>query len=257
MRTVLASALLISGFGLCGPVLAVDWTGVWVIADSPMDKQDGTSTFSGGRQNANSNAPLPPSPVLTEEYLQRRQKMIKTLQEAEKAGKYLDIAGADCRPLGMPRFWLGPYAFEIIQHPRQINLYQEAWQQTRRIYLDGRGHPSLDDSDPQYQGHSIGHWEGDVLVVDTTNISVDAKLTFDGIAEHSDAMHIVERFTEAAANLIEVQMTVEDPKALKEPWVTRYRLRRKPDLEAGDYLCTQNNRNRVDEEGNTTIQLGK
>ncbi len=247
----------VASFALCGPAPAADWTGVWVIADSPMDTQDSSTTFGPGRANPGSQAAqadfFANQPALTPEYLAKQQARLKAVAEAEKAGKYLDVASAECKPVGMPRFWFGPYAFEIIQSPTQINLYQEAWQQTRRVYLDGRGHPSPDEADPEYLGHSIGHWDGGTLVIDTEQFS-GSTMTFFG-AEHSDAMRIGERITETEPGLIDVEVTVEDPKALVKPWVSHYRLRRKPGMEAGDYVC-ENNRNPVAEDGSTTTKLG-
>jgi hypothetical protein len=115
------------------------------------------------RRNAN-------QPEFKAVYLEKVQRRA----QAEAQGKPIQDIGALCLPQGMPGFWNGPYAFEIIQTPKQLNFYQEWNEQTRRIYMDGRAHP--EDPDPSYNGHSIAHWEAAVLVVDTVAIGVGTPL---------------------------------------------------------------------------------
>jgi hypothetical protein len=219
-----------------------DWNGIWVLADTFMDKQDGTSVATPGRVGEDHDPPIS-EPTLKGQYLLAHQARM----QAEAAGKPIDDTGAACIPQGMPRFWHGPYAFEIIQTPRQVNIYQEWNEQTRRIYLDGRQHNP--DADPTYNGHSIGHWQGRELLIDTAAIRTDSGLGAG--AAHSDQIHITERIKQIAPDLLLVQMTVTDPQALAEPWISEYRLRRKPGMEIEEYVCAENNRNKPDENGTT------
>ena len=207
-----------------------------------MDKQDGKFLATPGRAGEDDD-PHISEPKLTGEYLVRHEALLK----AEAAGKRTGDSGAECLPQGMPRFWHGPYAFEIIRTPLQINIYQEWNEQTRRIYLDGRKRNP--DADPTFNGHSIGHWEGRELVVDTAQVRQDSGLGAG--ATHSDQMHISERIKQLGPDLLQVTMTVTDPLALAEPWVTQYRLRRKRGMEIEEYVCAENNRNITDAEGVT------
>jgi hypothetical protein len=221
-------------------------SGVWVIADSFMDKQDGTSVAAPGRlseANPDQIAMMLQLPVLKGDYEKRRLQAHALMAQ----GKPVDDTGALCLPQGMPAFWIGPYAFEILQTDKQINISQEWNEQTRRIYIDGRTHPR--DYDPSYNGHSIGHWQGDELLIDTVGIREDTKIGAE--SHHSDAIHIVERIKKTAPDLIRVEMTVYDPKAFMQPWVAVYRLRHKPGMEMQEYSCEDNNRNTVDANGVT------
>lgn len=222
------------------PTAPTNWNGIWVIADSFMDKQDGTFTATPGRAGENDEPPMS-EPTLKGDYLTKHQALLK----AEEAGTRTDDTGAACIPQGMPRFWHGPYAFEITQTPLQVNIYQEWNEQTRRIYLDGRKHNP--DADLTFNGHSIGHWKGRELLIDTALIREDSGLGAG--ATHSDQIHITETIKQIGADLLLVQMIVTDPKALAEPWVSEYRLRRKSGMEIEEYVCAENNRNVNDVKG--------
>jgi hypothetical protein len=212
-----------------------DLSGVWVIADSFMDRQDGTSVAAPGRVGENHGVRPHGMPVLKGEYAQA----LAARQAAAAAGKPFDEPTAHCLPQGVPRFWSGPYAFEFLQTAREIHISQEWNQQTRRVYLDGRAHPA--DLDPSYNGHSIGHWDGDTLVIDTVGLTTDSLLNADG-APHSDALRVTERMQLTPDGLLNVQVTSDDPKAFAQPWVMDYRLKRKPGMEMMEYVCEQNNR---------------
>jgi hypothetical protein len=231
-----------SASAAAAPAARPDWNGLWVLANTFMDKASANFTgVEGGTEVENQQTFS--EPKLKGDYLVKFQ----ALQKEEAAGRRTNDAGAECLPQGMPRFWHGPYAFEILQTPMQINVYQEWNEQTRRIYLDGRGHNP--DADDTFNGHSVGHWEGRELVVDTAQIRADSGMGAG--AMHSDQIHITERIRQLAPDLIRVRMTVTDPQALAEPWVSEYTLRRKPKMEIQEYVCAENNRNTVDEHGVT------
>jgi hypothetical protein len=217
-----------------------NWNGVWVLANTFMDKAPANFTGTDGG-TAVKNEQQFSQPKLVGDYLAKFQ----ALEAQEAAGKRLNDTGAECLPQGMPRFWHGPYAFEISQTPVQVNIFQEWNEQTRRVYLDGRGHNP--DADDTFNGHSIGHWEGRELVIDTAQIRADSGMGAG--AMHSDQIHITERIRQLGPDLIKVRMTVTDPKALAEPWVSDYTLKRKPKMEIQEYVCAENNRNVVDDHG--------
>src|SRR5688572_25289587 len=97
----------------------------------------------------------------------------KTRYEAEKAklaanpSYEIPEGVSNCEPEGMPTLMVMPYSLEFLITPGKIVVNQEALMMVRRIYTDGRPLPSLDEVDPNYFGYSVGHWEGDTLVVET------------------------------------------------------------------------------------------
>lgn len=221
-----------------------NWTGVWVVPGSFLDLQDGTSVSApSGREETRRSLGL--LSIGTPKLKPEAAKRSKVYTDSLAAGHPLGFP--ECAPRGMPEFWYGPYAWEIIQSPRQINLYQEVGG-VRRIYLDGRKQPSLDDADPLFEGHSIGHWEGDTLVVDTVNFRTETFISGPG-TNHTEKSHITERFQPVGKDLIDVKVTIVNPDVLEEPWTFVRHLKRKPDMEILDYYCEENNRNPVGADG--------
>jgi len=99
-------------------------------------------------------------------------------------------------------------------------------------------HP--DDLIPSYMGHSVGHWEGDTLVVDVIGFNDKTWLAGTGTF-HSDALHITERFTRIDKDRIDYQVTMEDPKVLTKPWVLRSSLMLREGTRLEEYICAENN----------------
>jgi hypothetical protein len=107
---------------------------------------------------------------------------------------------------------------QIIQSPTFVVILSETNPTFRIIPTDGRGH--RDEQPPSSRGDSVGHWEGDTLVVDTTNFSDRNWMHAEGaVSFHSDALHIVERYHRIDKDTMEVEATVSDPKELTHPWV--------------------------------------
>ncbi len=166
---------------------------------------------------------------------------------AFNAGAPVDDVTADCLPPGMPHIQVVPYPFEMMQTPGRVTMLYEYAGQVRRIYLDG-GEPK--DADPTYYGTSVGRWQGDVLVVTTTNIREDTQADFTGLP-HSDALTITERFRRASPDTLEDQITLTDPKAYERPFTTTRVYKRHPDWTIGEYVCEENNRNKIQADGVT------
>ena len=144
---------------------------------------------------------------------------------------------------------LGQYPYEFLFTPGRVTINQEAWMQTRTIWTDGRAHK--EDPDPTFMGDSIGHWEGDTLVVDTIGISDE--LEIDTGMPHSSQFHLVERIhlDPNDSNILVNEMRMEDPEALAEPFEVTVRYRRDRHGSLIEFQCAENDRNPVDEEGNT------
>jgi hypothetical protein len=146
----------------------------------------------------------------------------------------------DCDPTGMPRLMANPFPMELVQLKDKLLMLFEYKSQIRRAYMDGRPHPSEDDYDASYTGHSTAKWEGETLVVDTTLIkeATGKLIQITGI-EHSDQLHIVERVRFLNPNRIEWEITMIDPKVFTKPWVNRRSFTRRPlSINVPEYACT-------------------
>jgi hypothetical protein len=118
--------------------------------------------------------------------------------------------------LNVSLYGLG-FVGQIVQTPNLIVMLTETYHSFRLIPTDGRKH--RDDVAPSFRGDSVGHWEGDTLVVDATNFTDSNWMHAEGnVSFHSDALHIVERYRRVDKNTLEVDTTVEDPKVLTAPW---------------------------------------
>ena len=104
-----------------------------------------------------------------------------------------------------------------MQTPKFVVMLTETYHGFKLIPTDGRAH--RDDAAPSYRGDSVGRWDGDTLVVDTTNFTDENWIYAEGNTSfHSDALRVVERYRRTAANLLEVDATIEDPKVLTAPY---------------------------------------
>jgi len=143
-----------------------------------------------------------------------------------------------CIPPGVPRIMLQPFPWEIVHARDRIVMIFEYQALTRQIFMDGRGHPK--DLDPTYMGHSIGRYEGDALVVDTIGFNDKTWLDPMGLP-HSDALHVVERFRRVDHDTLQVDYTIDDPKAYTKTWTAQRIFKLKPDWEIKEYVCAENN----------------
>jgi len=155
---------------------------------------------------------------------------VQHLIAEEKAGRPFLVL-SHCLPHGMPSWMLMTHnAFEFLTTPGRITMLGEVdGNRMRRIYMDGRSHP--DDPDLTLHGHSIGHWEGDVLIIDTTAIAPQAFIAISeavGIPNDGD-MHIVERLHLAKPNVLHDDLEITAPKVLTETWKTTRVFRRYPE----------------------------
>jgi hypothetical protein len=127
-------------------------------------------------------------------------------------------------------------AVRIVQSPTEVAVSYEMLHDTRIIPLDGR--PPADPNVRQYMGSSVGHWEGDTLVVETTNFT--DKLTV-GRMPHSEDLKLTERFTRIDPDMVDYVVTVEDPRTFERPWTFRLTLTTQPGYEVLEYSCHEGN----------------
>ena len=145
---------------------------------------------------------------------------------------------AHCTLAGVPRQMYAPFGFQIFQPAGYVVIFFEAFHAFRIIPLDGRPHAS--SSIKTYLGDSRGRWEGDTLVVDVTN--QNDKTWFDMAGNfHSDAIHVVERFTPADSDTIKYEATIEDPNVYSRPWKIAFDIVRnkRPGFELMEFACVE------------------
>ena len=147
-----------------------------------------------------------------------------------------------CKPSGGPRMFHTPYGIEIVDLPETNEVFvlsvgaPHSW---RVIYTDGREHPK--DFKPSWYGHSVGKWEGDTLVVDSTGYNARAWLTREGVP-YTDKIRLTERISRPNRNQLRYEATIDDPGAYTATWGGGWNLRWGEGNEPFDYLCQENNR---------------
>jgi hypothetical protein len=142
-----------------------------------------------------------------------------------------------CLPGSITFMNLIPATNKWIQTPGLIVILQEAGFNFRQVYLDGRKPPS--DALPLWFGYSVGKWEGDTLVVDTTGFN--DKTVLDAFGNpHSDSLHLTERYHRRDYGHMDVQLTVDDPKIYTKPFTVKYTDLLLPDSDILEYVCEEN-----------------
>jgi hypothetical protein len=142
-----------------------------------------------------------------------------------------------CMVSGVPRLYTIVPAFKIIQPPGSVVFIWDEYHAYRIVPLDGR--PHVAPNVKLWMGDGRGHWEGNTLVIDTTNVR-GARLTYTGDF-HSENAHIIERLTFVDANTMNYEATVDDPTVFTRPWTMRVVERRRPDDEMWETACHEGN----------------
>jgi hypothetical protein len=236
MKVLLAAASLAA---FASPALAqADFTGSWERYPQPGETPDPRY------------APTPvPNPPLKEPYLTewkaQEARLAARIAEGQPAGDNY----VHCIPDGMPAMMQGMFPMEVFQRPEQINITQEAFNQTRRIYLNEQLPPAT-ELDPTFYGRSVAHWEGETLVVETTGIKENVRFRW---APHSENMKITERLHLLAPDILRDEITVED-EYLAQPWTYSYTFQRMPGYKLLEYVC-EDNREYVDESGMARLRI--
>ena len=205
-----------------------NWNGMWLASNDP--SRPAASLSSGSMRSGD-------APNLTSKY----KAIAEKAQSLLKAGSLKMDKTVHCEPPGMPLMMSFANGGEVLMTPGRVTIISEWAGDVRRIFTDGRPHPN--DLDPSFEGHSIGHWEGNDLLIDTVAISTKASLNSTG-AQQSDKMHIRERMHEYAPGKMEILFHIEDPEAFTHPWNFRITWKRDPNpLDyVHEYYC-DNNRN--------------
>lgn len=206
-----------------------DWSGVW----------------SPGVGAASRTTATPPT------FTPRGKALADAFEAGKARGENLQTQAANCMPNGMPGIMRLPYPLEFVYSPGRVNILIETYSQVRRVYIGGT---LPEDPDPAFNGHSVGHWEGDTLVVETIGLSPLVSVV-PGI-HATEATRFIERFHREGDRLID-QITLIDPTLFAEPYVMTQAYSLKPDWQMREYICQENNRDGADAQGRPLMDLGE
>jgi hypothetical protein len=162
------------------------------------------------------------------------------LLKQRKAENSKDNPDAHCLPLGLMQLHLHPQPRKIIQTPNDVVILYEAQAGIRQIFTDGRSLPPA-DVQPWWYGYSVGKWDGDTLVVETTGFRDDVWLDIDG-SPLTNAGKMIERFRRPNYGTLEIDITIDDPKVYTKPFTVRVNQRIMPDTELIEFICGENDR---------------
>ena len=212
-----------------------DLSGVWQINLPPF--------LLGGKVPANAPAPAkagprPPRIALDPPYQAWAAEEVRKRRD----NKLKDDPDARCLLPGVPRIVNMPMPMQIVQTPQLVTVLYEAFHGFRVIPTDGAKHIDPDQltSDGLYLGDSVGHWEGDTLVVDVTDFN-DVTWLDNGGGIHSKDLHVVERYRRPDHDTLLYQATLEDPKVFTKPWTVNWTLKLHPGERLLEYECLENN----------------
>ncbi len=183
-------------------------------------------------------------PPLKPKYMKLLEDYIRT----KNKGIPIADAQTQCFPHGTPRAMDSPYPIEIIHvpaahgQPEHYVMLMETLHNIRRIYMTEKHNPNLGES---FLGDSVGHWEGDTLVVDTIKLN-DRTLIDDEGSRHSTQQHVIERIHKVdGGRRLQMDNTIEDPVTLERPYtMVPIMFNWRPDLRNQEYVCEENNRNK-------------
>jgi hypothetical protein len=150
-----------------------------------------------------------------------------------------DHPGVRCLPSGIPEKLSIPDGTKLVQLPDLIIFLHESRTIYRQVYLDGRKQPK--DPQPSWMGYSIGRWDGDTLVVDTIGQNGKTWLDMRGLPA-TDALHVIERYTRPKIGRLEIDVTIDDPKAYTKPWNVKLAWVLLPDAEPIESICEENSK---------------
>jgi hypothetical protein len=210
-----------------------DLSGVWLLPRQPTKAHwSGTNrSFGINPTFATEEPPMTP-------WAEAKYKAVNSAYEGANGRADLIDPVYDCFPPGVPRIYIErPVPMEIIQVSGRVIELFEYDHFVRQIYTDGREHSK--DLAGTWMGDSIGRWEGDTLVVDTTGFN--DKTLVDKIGHpHSDALHVVERIRRVDHNTLVIDITIDDPKAYTKPWGGRLSFQLKPGWNILELVCEDN-----------------
>jgi hypothetical protein len=209
-----------------------DWSGIWVIPETIY-----LDEFFAETDPANPRAPkLTPANLAKLLAYNNRRRTGQDPPGSEKARTNTEL----CLPVGMPAIMRDPVGIEFLFTPGRVTLISESTPNVRRIFTDAESHPPFDPDASTYAGTSVGHWEGQTLVVETTQISPRTQLMT--TVSTSGAARVTERIHLKDPKHLQIDTVVEDPGALTAPWRYSMIYDRRDDIHMLEDICLGNNR---------------
>jgi hypothetical protein len=223
-----------------------DFSGIWMIYNGPDASSEAgrPPRVAAGNIGAGLKDGLPFQPWAAD------------LQKRRAAEGGLNDPDGLCLPQGLLQYHVDPQPLKIVQTPKQILIIYESNYGLRTIYMDGRTLPPLGQAQPFWHGYSVGRWEGDTLVVESNNFrGVDPKeirdvepASFHGVgwldhrgSPYTEAMKVTERFRRLNYGQLDIEFTVDDPKAYTKPFTVRVVQQIVPDgSELIEFICHEN-----------------
>lgn len=150
-----------------------------------------------------------------------------------------DHPGAQCLPSGIPEKNNIPDGLKVVQTPDLLVFLYESRTIYRQVFLDGRPLPK--NAQPTWMGYSVGRWEGDTLVVETIGQNGKTWLDMRGLPA-TEAIRVTERYTRPNIGRINIEVTIDDPKAYTKPWKVNLAWRLVPDTDLIESICEENNK---------------
>ena len=217
-----------------------DMSGVWQGGGA------GGLAFAIGSENAKALRPndgavaAAPAAVPVNRFRAPYQDWVLPKLKELRDRRNIDDPSGRCLLVGVPRITSMPLPIQIIQTPGQIAFLYETFHAFRVIPTDGRKHPG--DLDTSFMGDSVGRWDGDTLVVDVTGFNDKTWIGVGGASLHSEALHVIERYTRASYDTINYEVTIEDPKVFTKVWSPPPSfLSLRPGERLHEYECIENN----------------
>jgi hypothetical protein len=243
---VLLAALVVLGVEISGgPWLKVPTPGIPRTPDGQADLNapaphtaDGKPTIAGlwrptRRLIANITAGMKPGETVP------FQPWAEALFKTRVANEAKDDPTSNCIVGGVPRSDFVPYPFKIIETPGLVTILYEAVHSFRQIFTDGRKLPQ--DPNPAWFGYSVGRWEGNAFVVESSGFNDNVWLDNAG-RPAGEALRVIERVRRIDFGHIDIDITIDDPKTYTRPWKVTQPLVYQPDDELIEYICDENNR---------------
>jgi hypothetical protein len=218
-----------------------DFSGIWRFVDSPAARQGpplpaGVGTFGIGARVRGLNQFFDIGSTLPDGL--PFQPWAAELRKKRAADNNKDNPDAHCLPLGLMQLDTHPEPRKIIQSPGLMLILYEANGGVRQIFTDGRPLPGK-DAEPWWYGYSTGRWDGDTLVVETNGFRDDVWLDVEG-SPLTSAAKMTERFRRVNYGNIEIEVTVDDPKAYTKPWTVVVSHRIMLNTELIEFVCQEN-----------------
>jgi hypothetical protein len=148
----------------------------------------------------------------------------------------IDDPHVRCLPDNPPRHWTLPHMTKTVHTPKLLVLMYEVNAMYRQIFLDGRPFPQ--DMNPTWNGYSVGHWEGDTLIVETRGFRDDLWIDTDG-SPMSDAAKMTEKFRRPNFGTMQIELTIDDPKTYTKPFTVTLSESLEADTELVDEFCLE------------------